>query len=237
MEDKLTQDIQSIVDSIFKEKEEAAMRRETEEALNASAERINELSASLEAKDEELATVNSNVEELEATIAELNEKNKELESNLEQSEAKVNEVTERAEKAEEDLDNIKKDQLATARYDELVSKGIAAVDEKAKKNQVAKIREMTDEEFAAYSEEREELRKSIVAELENSPSDNNEEENASNEEDLESELDEENAANSSNSIDPMKAVAAALNMETAPSKDMLSKYRELGKAMAERYSK
>ena len=51
MSEKLTQDIQDIVDSIFKQKEEVAMRKETEDALNKSADKINELVASLEAKD------------------------------------------------------------------------------------------------------------------------------------------------------------------------------------------
>ena len=35
----------------------------------------------------------------------------------------------------------------------------------------------------------------------------------------------------------MKAMAALLNMETAPSDDVLTKYSELGKAMAKKYEK
>ncbi len=257
MTDKLTQDIQAIVDSIFKQKEEAAMRKETEEALNKSAEKINDLTSSLEAKDEELSEFATKVEELEATISELSGSKEDLEKNLEKAqsdlEAKEEELTKRAEAAEEELLNMKKDQLAQTRYAELEEGGVAATEEKAKKDQIAKIREMEDEEFAAYKDERIELRKSILEELESStpagseekaketPAEEKEEtssEEDASEEDFEVEGEEEEAAaDSEDSIDPMKAVAAALNMEGTPSKDMVSKYRELGKAMASRYAK
>jgi len=34
----------------------------------------------------------------------------------------------------------------------------------------------------------------------------------------------------------MKAMASMMNMETVPTDDMLSKYKELGKAMAKKYN-
>ena len=43
MSDKLTQDVRTAVDEIFQQKEEVAIRRQTEEALINSAEKINEL--------------------------------------------------------------------------------------------------------------------------------------------------------------------------------------------------
>jgi len=254
MADKLTQDVQDIVDSIFKQKEEVAMRKETENALNKSADKINELVTSLEAKDEELVTSTAKLDELETSVSESADKLKELEENLEKAtsdfEAEKGELTKRAETAEEELLNVKKDQLAKARYEELESDGVGAVEEKAKEDQVAKIREMEDEDFLTYKAERVELRKAVIAELETSASEEPvvkaDEEAAAEEDankvtnkedalDIEAEVEgneEEAAADSEDSIDPMKAVAAALNMEIMPDKDTVSKYKELGKAMA-----
>ena len=256
MSDKFTQDIQSIVDEIFKQKEEVAMRKQTEDALNKSADKITELATSLEAKDEELGSAVSKVEELEATVSELSDAKKELEGNLENAtsdfEAEKVELTKRAETAEEVLDNMKKDQLAQVRFEELKGEGVSATDKKAVEDQVAKIRELGDESFEAYKIERIELRKSIVAELEASPEKKTAEEKAA-EEAAEAKAaeekvakkaeadrvkaEEEAAAASNSPIEPMKAMAALLNMETAPSTDVLNKYKELGKAMAEKFEK
>lgn len=260
MSDKLTQDIRAEVDNIFKQKEELAMRKQTEEALNKSAEKINELVASLEAKDEELSASASKLEELEETVSELSTANKELEKSLEKAtsdfETEKEELTKRAETAEEELENMKKDQLAQARFEELKNEGVSASGEKAVEDQVAKIREMEDEDFETYKAERIELRKSVIAELEASSDEEKaedkteEEETASDEETKEEEEtasddetkaeledEEEAAADSDSPIEPMKAMAALLNMEAVPGDDMLKKYKELGKAMAKRYGK
>lgn len=261
MSDKLAQDVQSIVDSIFRQKEEVAMRKQTEDALNKSADKITELSTSLEAKDEELSGVMVKLEESEITVSELSDTNKELEKNLEKAasdfEAEKGELTQRAETAEGELENMKKDQLAKARFEELKGEGVSATDEKAIEDQVAKIREMEDEDFEAYKVERIELRKAVVAELEASPKEKTAEELAAEEaaaaeEGLSEEekaakeakeeaarvkAEEEAAAASASPIEPMKAMAALLNMEIAPSDDVLTKYSELGKAMAKKYEK
>jgi DNA repair exonuclease SbcCD ATPase subunit len=261
MSDKLTQDVQSIVDGIFQQKEEVAMRKQTEDALNKSATKITELATSLEAKDEELSGFTTKIEELESTVSELSDAKKELEENLEKAasdfEAEKGDLTKRAETAEKDLEDMKKDQLAKARFEELKNEGVAAADEKAVEDQVAKIREMEDEDFKAYRVERVELRKSIVAELEASPKEKTAEELAAEaaaaaEEGLSEEekaakeakeeaarikAEEEAAAASDSPIEPMKAMAALLNMEAAPSTDMLTKYSELGKEMAKKFEK
>jgi chromosome segregation ATPase len=246
MSDKLTQDIQSVVDDIFRQKEELDMREQTEKALNESAEKINELVTSLEAKDEELSEFTSKIEELELTVSEVSKTNKELEENLEKAtsdfEAEKKELIKRAEMVEEDLENIKKDQLTQARFEELKGEGVSAVDEEAVKDQVAKIREMDDEEFAAYKTDRIELRKSVITELELSSELKTDEKLEAEEEAARKEAEEieaarikaeeEAAAISDSPIEPMKAMAALLNMEVAPGDDILNKYKELGKAMA-----
>lgn len=250
MTDKLTQDIQDIVDGIFKQKEEVNMRKETENALNKSADKITELTSSLEAKDGELIESTAKLDEVNSLVSETVEKNKELEKSLEKAtsdfEAEKEGLVKKAETAEEELLNMKKDQLSQTRYAELESEGVAAVEDKAKEDQIAKIRDMEDDEFTTYKDERAELRKSVVAELEASSKKKSDEEEASEGDDEEEasdedvdvdEDDEEAAADSEDSIDPMKAIAGMLNMEKSPDKNVLSKYRELGKTMAERYKK
>lgn len=260
MSDKLAQDVKSLVNEIFMEKEEVAMRKQTEEALNKSANKITELATSLEAKDGELGEVTLKVEELEETVSELSDANKELEKNLEKAtsdfEAEKGELTKRAETAENKLEDMKKDQLSQARFEELKADGVAATDEKAIEDQVAKIREMEDGDFKAYKVERVELRNSIVAELEASSKEKTAEEKAAEEaaaaeaaageeglseeekaaKEAKAEADrvkaEEEAAAASNSpINPMNAIFASLNMETKPGDDILKKYNELGKSI------
>jgi hypothetical protein len=104
---------------------------------------------------------------------------------------------------------------------------------------------MEEEVFEAYKAERVELRKSIVAELESSSNnddnvntDEDSEENASDDTtNAELENEEDATTNLEGPIEPMKAVAAALNLEILPSDDLLSKYKELGKAMAKKYER
>lgn len=257
MTDKLTQEVQSIVDDILKQKSDAEMLKETEDALNKSAEKIDELAKSLEAKDGELSVNVEKVSELEKVVAELSGKTKEFEANLEQVkkgfEAEKTELVKRAEMAEAELSNLKKDMKAKTRMEELKAEGVAISDEKALKEQFAKIRDMEDEVFVAYKAERVELRKAIVAELEASTqtkvddakvgdTTDKKEDQATDKtvtddkkEDVTAQLeDEKAAADSGNSIDPMKAVAAMLNMEVIPTGETTAKYKELGKALAER---
>jgi len=236
MTDKLIQDVQVIVDNIFKQKEELAMRKETEDALTKSADKITELTASLEAKDEEVSSLIAKVDELEVTATELSNKNKEFQESIEKDksdfEAKEQELTERAEKAELELEDIKKDQLAKDRFDELKTEGVSASIENAVKDQIAKIREMDDDAFKVYKEERIELRKSIVAELEASTQNNSQagdDTNASEqttdasntnvgddatggEANTTADQEEEAVASSVESIDMMQATAAMLNL-------------------------
>ena len=244
MTDKLTQDVQEVVETIFKQRDEAALLEETEKALTDSAAKINELTASLEAKDEEISTFTSKVDELEKTLAELATKNKELETSLEQAKAGFEtekaEIVKRAETAEQAIESIKKDQAAQARFEDLKKDGVSATEAKAIEEQLTKIREMTDETFATYKSERVELRKSIIAEMEKTPvaaaapvvDPQKTEEEIKAAAEVEVALEEE-IAKSKDSIDPMKAVAAMLNLEVTPSDDVKNKYREFGKALAD----
>jgi chromosome segregation ATPase len=248
MSDQMTQEIKDIVDGIFKQQEESIMRKETEDALRNSKNMINELNESLEAKDseltgikEEISNFNDTVTELNDKIGELKESIKTLEQEKSDFESREADIVKRAEKAEEDLEDIKKDQLAKARFGDLKEAGIASSNEE---DQTAKVREMSDEEFSAYRDELLVIRESIIAELnESDPIDvsttETEEDaagtegNAAGESDGEvAESDEDDAAGSEDPINPMHATAAALNMEIMPGKDVMAKYKELGNQMA-----
>ena len=256
MSDKLVQDVKAIVDEIFKQQEEATMRKETEEALTQSAEKINELTASLEAKDAEVAELMASIEELEKTIAELSDKVNELNEEKASFESEKEELIKRAEEAEKELESIKKDQLAKARFEELEAEKVAASTDDAKDAQLAKLREMTDEEFAAYKQERIELRDQLLAQLEQNKVDNdtdtasdgsdtvddNIQTDTADVDTSDADFDDDKDADITDdmdtaSYDSMRAVASLLNLNAVPNDDMLSKYKKLGEALAQRLNK
>jgi len=247
MSDQLSNDVTKIVDDIFKQKEESEMIKETEKALTKSADTINELSESLEAKDQELADSVAEISGLNETILTLEAKIKELElakttletekTGLENEKA---DIIRRAEEAESKIDKMEKDKLAETRFSELKGSGIAATNDKVIEDQTSKIREMSDEDFISYKDELVAIREAIVAELKASEhtADSIIDQGANatgNEEDEKegSEEDEKDAADSEVAINMMQSVAAALNMEVVPNKDLVAKYKELGSQMAE----
>jgi hypothetical protein len=126
---------------------------------------------------------------------------------------------------------MKKDKAAEERMKQLEEAGVSSGSE----SQVAKIREMSDEEFASYKEERVELRNAVIAELEankEAPAEEAAEEEVEEEAAAEEEAAEEEVETPPAEVDPNKAISAALNMESIPSTDLVSKYAEMGKAMA-----
>jgi hypothetical protein len=280
MNDQLTTNVEVIVDEIFKKKEEAEMKKETEAALNAAAATITELNASLEAKDTEhkaeVESLQESIASLETQLNEVAEAKKALEDEKADFDEEKEKLTKRAEAAEEELDNMKKDQMAADRMEALKTAGVASTDSEAQR---IKVREMTDEDFASYKDELVSVRSYVIKELEDAGNSVDDPEEAKKEEakkkeeaekkkellatrlaelkeagaeitdeeeiakiqdmtdeDFESYKDEAVASLSysdDDSIDPMKAIAAALNMEAEPAKDILNKYRELGAQMAE----
>ena len=169
MNDQLNIDVKTIVDEIFKKKEDADMRKETELALTKSAETITQLNESLEAKDEEHATeintLKDQISALESKVAELEESATSLEEEKASFDIEKEELTKRAESAEEELENIRKDQLAQARMSDLTDSGVASTNEEA---QITKVRDMSEEDFAAYKEELVSVRESILTQLQSS---------------------------------------------------------------------
>jgi hypothetical protein len=62
MTDQLNLDVRKALDDVLKERDDVAMRQETEEALLKSTEKINELVSSLEAKDNEASALVTKVD-------------------------------------------------------------------------------------------------------------------------------------------------------------------------------
>ena len=237
MADDLTKDITNIVDRIFEQKEEMAMRKETEMALSDSADRIVELAKSLEKKDTELGEAIVKIEELEVTVTDLSGKDSEMASELEKvrSEFEVKEQVFKDElgvanaektKVEGELISLKKDEVAKKRFEEMKLASVAATSTETIELQVAKIREMGDADFKSYKQERVDLRESVMTELKSNTAASDKKDDS---------LETAGVVNPASSINPMKAVSAMLNLESAVPDSMVDKYENLGKELAKKY--
>lgn len=229
MDEKLKKDIAAIVAEIFSDKEEAEMRKKTENALQDSADKVEGLTTSLE----ELTVTQ---EETLSTVATLETTVQDLESKLEAAEKEVEEANQKLAESESKMEEMNKDRAAELRMAELEISGVVSA---GKELQTTKVREMSDEEFAAYKEELVSLRQAVVAELSKSvekpeeKADEKEEAEEEGEEEAgEEEAGEEEEGTPPAEINPGNAISAALNMEVMPSKSLVAKYAELGKAMA-----
>jgi len=245
MDEKLKKDIEAHVATIFSEKEEADMRKKTEEALQKAAATIEDLTNSLDEK-------NAEFEELESKLSESDTKASTLESELEAARKELDAMKTQLAEKEAALETIKKDRATDIRISELVKACIVHNNEEAKAKQFAKIREMSDEDFVAYRDELVSIRQAVLDELAAAASVEEEEvvepkkeevvvepevkvdEAASVEEEVkkEEEVKEEPTTPPVN-IDPGKAILAALNMDYKPTGDVMERYARLGKAMAE----
>jgi len=224
--DTLKQDIEAIVTEIFSDKERAGQVQKTQDALNESAETIETLTQSLEAKVIELEEANVSSKTL---TAEKDTKISELTTELEAAQLKVTELEASLVETKEALESIEKDRVAESRMTELKEEKVAILSDL--KTQTAKVKELTDEEFASYKADRVELRNAVSAELEAA----SKQEPASDKE--EGTSGKETASNKDVKTPPAKitpgqSIAAAMNFESKPSDDMLTKYVNMGKAMA-----
>ena len=253
--DELKKDIEQVVAAIFSEKEETDVRRKTEEALEQSAQTITDLTTSLEERNAELA-------EFEDKISESDSKVSNLETELEAAQTEIETYKEKLSETETALEEMKKDRATELRMAELADAGIISNEEA----QTAKVRDMSDEDFAAYKDELVELRAAVEAELKKNAEEaekeeeaeekaEEKEEEAAEEEAEEKEEAEEEAAEEEKeeaaeeeaaeeedvtppaNINPGHAAMASMNMEIIPDADLVSKYAELGKAMAASYKK
>jgi len=249
MDEKLRKDVEAVVAAIFSEKEEDEIRKQTEAALSTSAETIEELTNTLEAK-------NTEYDELKSELSTSEEKAEGLQTELEAAKEELESTRTKLQETESALEEMKKDKATELRMSELEEAGIVS----DKEVQAAKVRDMSDEDFDSYKSELVSLRAAILSTLEKAKeSEESEkaeekedtaakeekedkeekaEEKEESEEAAEGEEESEAAGEESEEgaepaeIDPKHAISAALNLEIYPSKDMKEKYNDLGKAMA-----
>lgn len=234
MTDQLKKDIEVMVTEIFSQKEEADKKVRTEEALQKAAATISELTEALEKKNAQEGEMASKVAELENSITDLNSKLEAAKKETEDSNSKLA-------NAEKTIAEMNKDRATEIRMKDLVDSGIALSN---KEVQTAKVREMTDEEFASYKDELISLRKAIEEELAKTAQAADEQAKKEQEEKEKAaaaakEEEDKKAADTANAVTPPpevnkeSAAKAALNLEVKKD-DILTKYAEMGKAMAQR---
>jgi DNA-binding transcriptional ArsR family regulator len=155
MDETLKAQVAEVIKNLFDEKEEAKIREKTEAELQKAATSISELTTALEEKNAEVSEFEEKASESEAKIQELT-------SELEAAKKELETANEKLGQSEKALEDMKKDRAAETRMSELEDAGVARSD---KDSQMAKVREMTDEDFASYKDELVSIREAVVAEL------------------------------------------------------------------------
>lgn len=219
-----TEQIKTLVEEILAAKEGAELQESVEEILKKATDTIESMTASLEAKDVDL-------EEKDGEIASMKEELETLKAQIEEKDQKLAELTSSLEEAQTTLAEIEKDRRAAERMTKLEGAKVARTGE-AREAQLAKIREMADEDFEEYAAELTSMREALLAEIKDAAGteetdSGKETENETAEVDEEAELDVAPAE-----IDEEEGKEAALNMETAANETLHDKYQKMGKALA-----
>ena len=123
---------------------------EKEAKFNETIASLEEEKASLSAKAEELTVAN---ESLTKQVEELSSAKSELEKQVSDLTSEKESAVAECESAKSELAEIKKEQLTASRKNELATAGLLISDENLQKKQIAKISEMSDEQFADYVSE------------------------------------------------------------------------------------
>lgn len=209
--------VRAEVEKQLSSREEAEARRDAEEAIREARETFEALKASIEAKDAKIKEYEDSLAnlDLDPTAAEVaaNDKIVELE-------AAVETWKHRAEVAEAALETLSREEIAAGRMSELEEAGVA-LEEEAAEAQYAKIRGMSDEDFASYKSELVALRAKYAP-----ASDEAGEEN---EEGTELATDEVNMIAQSLGCDPADDKCISLVREVAQKMSEVSKNRKMKK--------
>jgi DNA repair exonuclease SbcCD ATPase subunit len=147
--------VAQVVEDLFNEKEEADIRKRTEAELQKAASSISDLTTALEEKNTEVAELDEKLSEKSAEIEKLN-------SELEAAREELEKANEKLAESEKTLEDMMKDRAAEQRMADLEDAGVTRSD---RESQTAKVREMTDEDFASYKDELVSIREAVVAEL------------------------------------------------------------------------
>ena len=243
MDEKQLRDaVQAIVAGIFSEKEEADRQRMTEEAITKSTSTINDLTKAL-AEQKDLFTdlevkyndALASIEEKEAAMVTSEDEGKKVAEELAAAKEELTSTKEAFEKVKSDfealtasneevvkeLDGLKATmaeieaaKVAEERYTVLESDGVAYKD---KDKQIAKIKGMSEEDFASYKEELLAIKEAI--------SDNKGTAAGSDDDKDDNKVALANVAKGS-------ASTTAVSPELKVKDDIMVKYQKLGEAMA-----
>jgi chromosome segregation ATPase len=161
--------VKELIKDVLKQSAEAGLQADVEEALKEAEKSVSDLTDKIAEVEAKAATDTATIETLESSKSELETelaaKKEEITSLTTEKES----LLERAEKAENVLDTMKKDKLVSDRLTELTELKVARAGE-ALEAQTQLIREMSEEEFAAYKTDmvalREELLISVKADIE-----------------------------------------------------------------------
>lgn len=218
-DDKFKGDIREAVAEVMAAKEDAARFNTIEALLNDSQSTINELTESISEKELELATSSEEVTALKTKVEELEAKAEEFLAQLADASKTSEELTERASLAEKELAGIAADKALAGRMADLEEAKVALSGDK-REAQETRVRDMGEEEFAAYRDERVELRALLEAELKEAASAADEGKN-----------DDKGVTAEEAAAVAAVAAAATLNVETA-SASVVSKYLDFGETLA-----
>ena len=254
---ELEKQVAAVVAELFDKKEETEIRKSTEIELRKAASSISDLTTELETKNGEVADLQSKLTEEET-------RGQELTSELEVARKDLEVSNEKIGKVETEIQGMKKDRLQETRMGDLEDAGVVNSD---KEGQSVKVREMTDEDFASYRSDLVSIREAVIAELakagEDAKTDAKAEEDAAKlaeaakkeaDKEVDKEADKEAAKKEDKDLEedsdnkdgevtppakitPGQAVMASLNLENRPDASILAKYADLGKAMADRWTK
>jgi septation ring formation regulator EzrA len=224
MEDKLTDQIEKVVSAIFASKEEDTKRKKTEDALHASADKLTTLQEELDktvqantTQASEIADLTEQVKTVQSEKAALDQKFQEDLANVVSEKAKVDEAFE---KLNLEYSTLKMEITADKRMAELEKAGVVREQAAIQRD---KVKVMSDEDFTSYCDELVAIKAQVIATLATKAA-------------ATADVVVDDAVPPAN-VDTTQAVKAALNLETAPSQDLLSKYKDLGNALAQSITK
>ena len=230
MEDKLKDQIEKVVTAIFASKEEDTKRKKTEDALHASANKLSALQLELD------GIVKANQEQA-SEIATLLESLKSIQEEKAALEAKFQEELQKAEEAKASVESefeklnleystLKTEILADKRMVELEKDGVVREQASLQRD---RVKNMSDEDFVSYKDELVAVKTQVIAALVAKTE-------ASKTEVVDTGVVVDEVVPPAN-VDATQSVQAALNLESTPSQDLISKYKALGNALAESITK
>lgn len=161
---KFEGEITKIVENILEKQAAAGIEKDVKEALEQAESTITSLKERVVEAETRATDDAAKIESLETAKTEMESEVAAKKDEIEKLTEENKNLTERAENAEKVINDLEKDKLQSERMAELAAAKVERTGD-AREKQAASVREMTDEEFAAYKEEMVTLRSEIEASL------------------------------------------------------------------------